>query len=216
MFDRKTRASTSGQTLDTTLASIMARLANAGRVIAVEPDAETFSLLAENTNINWLEAVLQPKHLALSDVTGELQLHRVANRSANTSIGRLTEEEEAAAGVRRGGSFITPCTTVDALASSEGFIPDIMKVDVEGAELLVLRGARRTIAASPNLRILMEWSPAQLSRAGLGADSLLDAIDEQGLVVHRLRLDGTEEAPASRDTMLASQYWNVVLRHGNP
>jgi hypothetical protein len=36
-------------------------------------------------------------------------------------------------------------------------------MDAEGSELLVLRGAEAPIRRSPELRILMEWSPAMLA-----------------------------------------------------
>jgi FkbM family methyltransferase len=193
-------------------ACIMARMAPRGRVLACEPDPDSFALLVQNSNVNWLEAVLQPMNVALSDGTGQLTLHRIAGRSANTSIGVLSSDHLQAANLRPGPSFTAACTTVDEIIRREEIGLDVMKIDVEGAEPKVLRGARRTIAARPSLRILMEWSPEQLARAGDGAETLLSEIDDQNLTVHRLRLDGTEEPPASRETMLASPYWNVVLR----
>jgi FkbM family methyltransferase len=194
-------------------ACIMARMAPVGRVLACEPDPDSFALLVENANVNWLEAVLQPMNLALSDGEGQVTLHRIANRSANTSIGATSPDELQAANLRPEPSFVAACTTVDEIVRREEIGLDVMKIDVEGAERLVLRGARRTIAGRPSLRILMEWSPAQLARCGGGAEALLDEIDGQGLAVHRLRLDGTEEPPAARETILESPYWNVVLRH---
>jgi FkbM family methyltransferase len=193
-------------------ACIMAKRAHQGRVIAMEPDPDTFALLSENRNINWLEAVLQPRELALAAEEGELTLHRVRDRSANTSIARLSAEFASAAAVEQSSTVVARCSTLDAMAAAEGLIPDVVKLDVEGAELLVLRGARATISRAPGIRILMEWSPAQLEMAGFAAADLFDEIAAQGLVIHRLRHDGSEEPSASRDTMLNTGYWNVVLR----
>jgi hypothetical protein len=39
------------------------------------------------------------------------------------------------------------CTTLDSFVSASGVIPDVVKIDVEGAELLVLEGARRVLEA---------------------------------------------------------------------
>lgn len=195
---------------------IMAYKASEGRVIAVEPDPDTFGLLVENVNINWLEARVQAEPIALSEIPGQIRLHRLCNRSANTSIGVLSEAEAVAAGMKVGESFVAPCSTLDELMTERGGRLDLIKLDVEGAEALVLRGARRTIEENPTLRILMEWSPEQVARAGGSADALLDEIRAQGLEIHRLRLDGTEEDAVDRSSMLNTRYWNLVLRRPEP
>lgn len=40
---------------------------------------------------------------------------------------------------------MAPRTTLDAFAAQTGLVPDALTIDVEGAELLVLRGAERTL-----------------------------------------------------------------------
>ena len=51
-----------------------------------------------------------------------------------------------------------------------------MKIDVEGSELRVLRGAEQTVATlRPTL--LMELNRVALERAGASVDSVLDLLD---------------------------------------
>jgi FkbM family methyltransferase len=195
---------------------IMASKARAGRVVALEPDPRSYKLLTENVNINWLEAVVRTECIAASDQPGNLTLHRLRNRSVNTSISQLSTAEAKENNVESAESLVAPATTVDAVVARYGGTLNLMKIDVEGAELLVLRGARATIKANPQLRILMEWSPSQLARAGQGTEGLLNEIESLGMNIHRLRLDGTEEPPASRQTMLNTFYWNVLLQRGRP
>lgn len=52
---------------------------------------------------------------------------------------------------------------------------DLLKIDTEGAELDVLEGARRTLAAS-NPRLLVEWAPQCQRAAGRDPLELLDRI----------------------------------------
>ena len=54
-----------------------------------------------------------------------------------------------------------PCTTLDA-AFPTGAV-DLIRIDAEGAEGLVFRGARDLIARSPEIRICMEWDTVQMS-----------------------------------------------------
>jgi hypothetical protein len=52
-----------------------------------------------------------------------------------------------------------PTVTVDEFAVKSGLTPHFIKIDVEGAELLVLRGAREIIAAAKPTICLSIHSP---------------------------------------------------------
>ena len=56
----------------------------------------------------------------------------------------------------------------------------MMKVDVEGFELEVLRGSRRTIEGSPDLALLVEINPAAQAAADHETDELLDELESEG------------------------------------
>lgn len=54
-------------------------------------------------------------------------------------------------------------TTIDAALRDEGTRPvSLIRLDIEGSEILALRGAEETLRRSPALKIVMEWSPIML------------------------------------------------------
>ena len=77
-----------------------------------------------------------------------------------------------------------PCVSLDAFLKKRGDPKvDLVKIDVEGAELNVLRGMRRTIARLPALKIITEYCPANQNNAGLPPRALLGELRS-----HRFRL----------------------------
>src|SRR6185295_12412583 len=93
-------------------------------------------------------------------------LHRRVGRSGNTSLAKVCDAELAKIGEPPSEAFEIGALPVDALLPEFRGRLDHMKIDVEGAEPLVLRGAAETLAANPQLRIVMEWAPSQIQGAG--------------------------------------------------
>lgn len=166
---------------------LFARLCPQGRVIGVEPDPKVFAILRDNVHINGLGGHGASLHAAVSDAEGEVLLHRRVGRSGNTSITEPAADFVAFLGEPPSERFTVATTTVDRLAERFSGRLDIMKVDVEGAEPLVLRGAAATIAANPHLQIVMEWSPGQIASAGFDNGVFLDEISAMGLSCHGLQ-----------------------------
>jgi len=130
-----------------------ARLAGkSGLIAAFEPDPETFTCLRKNTaNFPQISAV----NSAVSDAKGvkELFLHPTSGMS-NSLVHHW-----------RGGKTVTvDVTTVDAwLESNPAFgRPDLVKIDVEGAERAVLQGMQNTFASCPHLVVVVEFCPKLL------------------------------------------------------
>ncbi|MBL6454169.1 FkbM family methyltransferase [Belnapia sp. T6] len=192
---------------------LFARFCPEGQVIGVEPDAKLFGILRDNIHINGFGGHAAARHAAACEAEREVTLFRRLGRSANTSIVSMPESFTDHLGEPPNQPFTVAGTTVDRLAEAWGGRVDVMKVDVEGAEPLVLAGAAATIAANPDLQIVMEWSPGQIRAAGVDLGEFLDQVAGMGLLCHGL---GPGRPLLSRDTLLGLHYAAGILLARRP
>lgn len=126
------------------LAGLM--LQDHGRILAIEPDPANFAQLEANLLLNRLVNV-RPRNNGCWSEDGVRTLFR--------SPGNLGAHSFVAA--RGGGQIPVQVRTLDGLLHEEGMNEiDLIKLDVEGAELEVLRGARETLEANPHMTIFFE------------------------------------------------------------
>ena len=163
----------------TLLAGSRIHAGGTGRVIAVEPNPECCALIERNLVINWSMCDVALHKVAVGAEKGEAWLASPADRAANAHVS-LSDEETT--GERR---FRVPLQPLDALVP-EGLAVDILKVDVEGHELSVFRGAQRVVAQSPDIRVIMEWSQKQMAEAGVSVTAMQYELKSLGLVARRL------------------------------
>ncbi len=143
-----------------------ARVGRCGSVIAFEPVPMLAERLEENVRINGFENV-RIVGSALSDAEGRRKFV-VAPSAAGTSSFVLDGGEE----------IIVDTTTLDvALERGEA---RLVKIDVEGAEVAVLRGARKLL--SSDAAWIVEIEPAHLARHGATADELIQLLTASGRV----------------------------------
>lgn len=126
----------------------LARAVRNGRVVAVEPDTATIRRLQANLARNSLANVLVIEGVA-GDVDGTAKLH-IADDPAYSSIGQIE------AGHRPVDTRLVASARLDTVWAELGRPPvSLIKVDVEGAEVAVLRGAP-TLLASEHPFLLLE------------------------------------------------------------
>ena len=87
-----------------------------------------------------------------------------------------------------------PAWSIDRFCAERNIAPTVIKIDVEGAELAALRGARATIAsAGPRLQLFVEMHPQLWPSFGITAEDIRRECDTQGLDVGQQEsLDGIE------------------------
>jgi FkbM family methyltransferase len=118
-------------------------------VIALEPAADTFSLLEENIALNGYPVT------AVRAAAGD-----------HCGWARFTSGLDAGNSLSVDGPAVTRLVTVDSLIGSRPVAG--MKVDVEGFEIEVLRGAARALAERRIGLIQIEWN--EMSTFAVGAD----------------------------------------------
>jgi len=154
--------------LFTTVAA--ARVGSGGRVVACEPSPTTMELLRENVGLNgfgWVEL----KEVALAAEPGRLRLQVFSPGSGFSSF--APESTESAREVE------VAVTTLDDLAGQHLARTTLVKLDVEGSELLALRGASQLIErARPDF--ILELEPEHLERQGSSIAEIQELFDTAG------------------------------------
>jgi FkbM family methyltransferase len=110
-----------------------------GEVISVEPLIRNLVCLYHHTLLNKATNVsIIPT--ACSDSLS-LAAFSLGPNFATGSLANLRHEENSS----ERALFLVPTVTVDAIVQRLGTCPDVIEVDVEGAELSVLKGAQVTL-----------------------------------------------------------------------
>jgi FkbM family methyltransferase len=109
---------------------LAARIANAGKAYAFEPVPRNIWYLRRHLELNHIHNV-DVLELAISDQAGTALFHEGENRF----MGHLAQE----------GKLRVRTATLDSLVFEERLLPpNFIKMDIEGAELLALRGGSQT------------------------------------------------------------------------
>jgi len=158
------------------------RVGEDGCVHAFEPNPEIYPLLAENVRINALQNV-RLHQMAVSDREGQQEFRVLPEPSLSSLIppsarGRPTGRRERCFPVRIG--------CLDRLLDGIGRPIDLIKVDVEGAEMLVFRGAG-TLLGLPADRApvwVFEHAAENYAAFGYRTDEVFSLLYEHGYHIH--------------------------------
>ena len=138
--------------------AMAAMLGPAGHLHAFEASPDVLPLLRATLMVNGLlqRVTVHPK--AAHDHSGTLEFSRDPEHIGS---GHWSLPAESANYSRRS---TVPCVTLDAALGDS--VPELhlLRMDAEGSEPQVLRGAEALIRRSPELRIVSEWSPPMMAR----------------------------------------------------
>jgi len=179
------------------------RTGRSGAVFAFEPSPPNLRLLAYHQRKNRLRHLhIEPS--AVSDRHGETISFYLLNEGDNLSNSLVFSGETLPnmdADLYSARKEITvPTVSMDAFCSAGGLKPSLIKVDVEGAELLVLRGASRILLeARPNVVLAVHpwWLPD-----GQTAADIVSFLHSHGYTIHDH--SGKETATLQYDEYLCS------------
>jgi FkbM family methyltransferase len=103
-------------------------------------------------------------NVAVSDHVGTCTLH-VTSFDQSSSILPLARHREVYPDIVEVATIDVPCTTIDDLVADAGGAFDLLNMDIQGAELMALRGAGRLL---PTLAAVMTEVNRQEMYAGCG------------------------------------------------
>jgi len=147
-----------------------------GKVIAFEPEPKNFDLLSKNVTINGYSNVTLVQK-AVSNETGEIDLcifednpkaHRIFNPQHNRP------------------SIKVDVVKLDDYFSNKEEKIDFIKLDVEGAELLALKGMSGLISRQKQVKLVTEFYPNCLKIAGVDPAEFLRFFTEHGFKIYNI------------------------------
>ncbi len=158
----------------------------AGTVTAWEPAPYTFGVLQEHIRANELEAICRAEQAAVGSEDGGVVRFRAD--AAGTATNRISTAPAA------DGTVEVPVGTLDGWLTRLSRPPHLVKMDIEGAEVLALRGAGRLLGrGGPRPIVLLSVHPMFLTEFGHTPADITAEVDRHGYV--SLRLDGTPAPP---------------------
>jgi FkbM family methyltransferase len=146
---------------------------HSGSVVAFEPHPDRVAMLRQNANLNGDD--IQICQAALSDETGEMDMV-----SSGSTRHHLAWEENT-------GTITIETVQGDNLVN-EGAVPspDVIKIDVEGAEMMALRGLDQTLSNGACRTVFCEIHPDELEAFGESPDSPESFLRQRGYEVQRI------------------------------
>jgi FkbM family methyltransferase len=132
----------------------------AGKVVAFEPNPRAREHLLTHLKLNNCRNVIA-ESIGVMDIEGCIDFYpQKGDLTWNSSFVReFVDPSHAVEPIK------VDCTTVDGYVEKAGLVPKFIKIDTEGTELSVLKGARETIERHRPMLVL-EFNPLSAERAG--------------------------------------------------
>ena len=181
-----------------------------GRVYAFEPDPRNVEVLRRNS-AHVRGAPISVMAAAVGEREGSASLFV---SPADSSINSLARANADVLGPPDAAQPLTvPTVSLDRFVLQDGArLPDVVKIDVQGAEMLVLGGAQQVLSHRP-LKIFFEFWPFGLQQLGTQPVELLELLIEKGFTLRSLGRG--QEAPLTTPAAAARfvQRWNPGMEH---
>jgi FkbM family methyltransferase len=153
-----------------------------GRVLAFKPNPTVCERLLANTALNRFDHV-EVRAVALSDQCGEARFYPDSGR--NSGAGSLRPSPAS------GAPFDVATATLDSVLETAGIRRvAVVKIDVEGAELLVLSGMKWLLGSADAPAVIFEiseWSLAQFGHSGKNIMNLMSSYGYDHTVISPVR-----------------------------
>ena len=141
-----------------------------GKVYAFEPELGNYSLLLKNIEINGYNNIIAEQK-AVSDKTGTARLFLDKMAPVGHTIYQSGAIEE---------SIEIEMVALDDYFEDEKHPINVIKMDIEGAEIATFLGMERIIRENRNLKIFTEFNPALINQSGYTADEFASRLLEFG------------------------------------
>lgn len=189
-----------GAHIGLTTLPIASVLADGGLVVSFEPSDANRRYLSHHVRRNGLSDLVRLEGV----LVGESDSDRVDFYESDDVSGMNSAAEvELGEGYRS----VARCqVSIDSYCAKHNLEPQVIKIDVEGAEIAVLRGAKNTLRRAQPI-IFLSYHPRHVSAFGFTQDDLIETLEEVGYDYRHV--DGSQvEQLAFREYVLTPRQEN--------
>jgi len=194
-----------------------ARVAPNGHVYAFEASHDFCELIRSSISVNGFGRLITLEHRAVADRAFETTLATDVQMSGGGHLVAEGHAEPPATSSHGIQSQTVQCIALDDYFSDPAQRIDVIKMDIEGAEGLALKGMAKLVGRSPNLKIMMEFCPLMLARFPYNAEFVIDFFKSAGFMCWTINADSSF-APARWESLLAvpDAIQNVLISRQAP
>jgi FkbM family methyltransferase len=175
-----------------------------GKVFSFEPDPINYELLQRNINLNGYTNVTAV-NAAVADAIGTRTLFQTTLDSGRHSTYHH--------GLPENGSVEVDTWTLDTFLESKDWpTVDLVKVDVEGAEVDVLNGMTVLLEKMSEIQLIVEFNPALLESAGVESFAFIEKLTSTGL---RIAFINEQHGIIPLEDMNIKDLVTVLLKDGS-
>ncbi len=142
-----------------------------GKVYAFEPEPRNYNMVLKNIALNGYENVV-PVQKAVSNASGVVKLYL-----SSKDIGAHTirqHHDKMQFDEKESGEFVeVESVTLDEFFNDKRHPIDVIKMDIEGAEMAALSGMDRIIRENQNVKVFIEFYPSAIREMGYSPEEFV-------------------------------------------
>ena len=183
----------------------LGKLKNVEKIYAFEPIPHTYSYLEEHIKINEI-LVAETHNVGLSNEVGEKNFYWTTEETGSSSMSNIRERTDIS---------LTRCRvdTLDNFMKNKESKIDFIKIDVEGAELLVIEGAIKCIDKDHPIifaELLRKWS----AKFNYHPNDVIELLKKKGYKVFIASPSGMSEiSKIDTDTVDTNFFFLHAVKH---
>jgi FkbM family methyltransferase len=188
-------------------AAVLARAAEPDRkVYAFEPEPFNFRILQQTAQQPAFEGRIVPLQFAVGAEDGTVDLwindghhadHRIATEQFRSAHSGLKEVSVS-------------LVSIDSFLESKPGPVSFVKIDVQGYELAVCQGMRKTLRQNPDIVVVLEFMPSAMRELGFEPSHLIDFFVERDFRIYEIHPRG-KLSPGMPAGMKESSYFNLLF-----
>ena len=175
-------------------------------VYAYEPTPSTYRILNQNIKANgyWESDRWRTFNLGVFNKQDTLEFCINEDMCGHNSI---FEEKEHSKKIQ-----VEVVTIDEHLKDIESI--DIVKIDAEGSEIFIMQGMKNVIMRNPQIKIILEFAPTHIKRAGISFEAIFEMLREYGLIYKKIDEHTGDLKEVTETELIQEVSVNLYLERG--